>query len=440
MPGADYAAMRRSSLVVAVVGLLAAGVGGSAAATTGTPDVQAVRTWNLLAFDAVRITRASDADAARLYAILNAAMYDAVNGLPAAHHHRRRAHALVPGSGPRHADAQAAAVAAAHAVLIALDADRVGVYDARLAADLALLRPGPARNRGVAWGRDVGRRAVALRATDGARPVQSQPAGSGPGVFRAEWSGVQYRTVIPFAVADATAFVAGPPPALDSLDYAAAFAEVSILGSAALAAPDKLATFQYWSLPAGSVQPPGEWLAIALEVSAARRLGLAEQSRLTALLTMAATDAAIATVATKYAHRHWRPTTAIQEADLDGNPLTQVDRLWSARAGGAGSTPEWVSGHSTFSAAAAGILAGFFCSDAIAFTHVTDSAPGRQPRTYPGFSAAAAEAGRSRVFGGQHFEFSNQAGLSMGRAVAAEVLAHSLLYRTGPTHHGDCPL
>lgn len=82
----------------------------------------------------------------------------------------------------------------------------------------------------------------------------------------------------------------------------------------------------------------------------------------------------------------------------------------------------------------------FFGADGIAFTHVTDSAPGGQARTYPSFSAAAAEAGWSRVFGGQHFEFSNRAGLSVGRGVAAEVLANRMLYQTGPTHHGQCPL
>jgi hypothetical protein len=44
------------------------------------------------------------------------------------------------------------------------------------------------------------------------------------------------------------------------------------------------------------------------------------------------------------------------------------------------------------------------------------------------------------VFGGLHFQFSNQAGLAAGRAVATEVLANELLLERGPTHHGACPL
>jgi len=57
----------------------------------------------------------------------------------------------------------------------------------------------------------------------------------------------------------------------------------------------------------------------------------------------------------------------------------------------------------------------------------------------PELSVAASEAGRSRILGGFHFEFGNQAGLSAGRAIAAEVLSKKLLLRRGPTHHGACP-
>ena len=420
-----------------VLGVVGVGLGAPAQGVPGQVRIDAVREWNGLALNAVRLTRASDSDSARVYAMLNVALYDTVNGLAGA---RQRTHAVVPESGPAGADVQAAGVAAAHSVLSTLDPDRAGVYDSHLSADLAQLRPGRPRDLGVAWGQHVGQAVVAARADDGSRPVTIQPAGSGPGVFRADWSGVQFGQARPFAVADAGVFVPGPPPALDSLDYAAALADVSVVGNAALPDPAKLATFQFWSLPAGSVQPPGEWVKIALEVSDARTLPLDDSTRLLALLSMALFDTAIVTTRTKSTYRHWRPATAIQEADTDGNPLTQADPGWAPRAGAVGGTPEYVSGHSSFSAAGATVLAGFFCSDHISFTHATDTAPGNVARTYPSFTAAAAEAGRSRVFGGQHFEFSNQAGLTIGRGVAAEVLTTHLLHRSGPTHLGDCPL
>jgi membrane-associated phospholipid phosphatase len=428
--------VRKLLLVIPMVGLVGAGTAVPAVAQSARVDIDSVRGWNELALNAVRVTRATDADAARLYAMVNVAMYDAVNGLAGGH---ARTPALIPGPGPRGADEQAAAAAAAATVLAGLDPARVTDYGVRLAADLARLPDVRAAASGARWGRQVGESVVVARADDGSTPVESQPAGAGPGVFRAAWAGVQYRNVRPFAVADPARYVPGAPPALDSVPYAAAVAEVAVLGNAQLPAPDLLATYQFWSLPAGSSQPAGEWLRIALSVAHDRRLPLAEQARLTALLTMALADTTVATVATKYMYRHWRPTTAIREADTDGNPATAPDPAWTARAGSVGGTPEYVSGHSSYSGAGATVLAGFFCDDAISFTHATDSAPGGVARSYPGFAAAAAEAGRSRVYGGQHFEFSNQAGFGVGRGVGAEVLATQLLRRTGRTHFGACP-
>jgi hypothetical protein len=434
----------RKVVVVALAGLIGAGLvgaglGAPARAGGGQLGFDVVREWNEAAFGAVRASRASDADAARWYAMVNAAMYDAVNGIVGGRREPARGAALVAGPGPRDGDPGAAAVTAAHAVLVAVDPARAAAYDAERDADLARVAPGHRRSAGAAWGDQVGQQVVRARAGDGSSPVRSQAAGAGPGVFRAAWSGVQYGDVRPFAVRDPGVFVPGPPPALDSVEYAAAFAEVAVLGDARVAAPDLLATYQFWSLPAGSDQPPGEWLHIALTAGGERGLSLAQGTRMTALVSMALADATVVTVRTKAAYRHWRPTTAIREADTDGNPLTQADPAWSARAGSVGGTPEWISGHSSYSGAAATVLAGFFCSDNVGFTLVTDTAPGGQARTYPSFSSAVAEAGRSRVFGGQHFAFSDRAGQAAGRGVGGEVLATRLLRLKGPTHVGDCP-
>src|SRR5918999_1757151 len=441
-------ALKRAVLLTVVAVILA----GTAQPVAANPaDLDPVAIWNNLAMETVRLTRASDADAARSYAMVNAAVYDAVNGIAARRDYRDRAHALrSPVGAPAHGDQQAAAAAAAHAVLVRLypDPAQTARFDEQLAADLARLGGGLRVAAGRTWGETVGAYVFTARAADGSRPVESQPGGTGPGVFPVAWSGVQYRNMVPFGIADAAPYVAPGPPALDSLDYAAAFAEVKLVGDSSIPDPAKLALYQYWSLPAGSAQPPGEWLKIALAVTATRSptLPLATKARLFALLGIALSDTSIPTVRTKFAHRHWRPETAIQQADTDGNPYTDKDETWRARAGSAGSTPEYVSGHSSFSSTAAAVLAGFFCADRIAFTHVTDSAPidpatgSPMARGFASFSAAAADAGRSRVVGGTHFEFSNQAGLAVGRDVAAEILANRLLYTTGPTHHGQCPL
>ncbi|MFC6607526.1 vanadium-dependent haloperoxidase [Amorphoplanes digitatis] len=429
----------RKAVFVVMIGMVGAGLSTPAVADGPAVGFDGVRTWNESALGAVRALRAGDADAARWYAMLNVAMYDAVNGIVGGRGEPAREPALVAGPGPRDGDPFAATVAAAHAVLVAVDPARAATYDAQRDADLAKVRPGQRRTAGARWGDEVGRRVVRARADDGSTPVQSQPAGTGPGVFRADWSGVQYRDVRPFAVRDPAAFLPGPPPALTDIGYAAAFAEVAVLGDAGLPAPDLLATYQFWSLPDGSDQPPGEWLRIALTVGGDRHLSLAQGTRMTALLSMALADTTVTTMRTKYTYRHWRPTTAIREADTDDNPVTQANPAWSARGGTVGGTPEWVSGHSSYSGAGAAVLAGFFCADDVPFAHATDTAPGGQARTYPSFSAAATEAGRSRVYGGLHFAFSDRAGQGIGRGVGDEVLATRLLRVDGTTHFGHCP-
>ncbi|WP_460520938.1 vanadium-dependent haloperoxidase [Flindersiella endophytica] len=408
-----------------------------------------IRTWNELALNTVRTVRASDADAARTYAMVGVAVYDAVNGIASKRGSRARDFALKsPAGAPAHGDQQAAAVAAAHTVLTRLYSDRpdqLAVYDAQFAADLAQLGSGRGAVAGRAWGEQVGAFVVDARAGDGSRPVETQPAGSGPGVFPAAWPGVQYRNVTPFAIADAAPYVGAGPPALGSLDYAAAFAYIRLVGDFDIPDAEKSATYQYWSLGTGTVQPPGEWVRIALQLTAEHPVGLEAQSRLFALLTMALADTSVATVRTKYVFRHWRPESAIRQADLDGNPYTEPVPTWRARAGSPGSSPEYVSGHSVYSAAGASVIAGFYCDDLLSFTHASDSAPIDpatglpMARSFPSLSAAAAEAGSSRVVGGLHFDFSNRDGLAMGRGVAAEVLRTQLLFTSGPTHVGACP-
>ncbi len=282
---------------------------------------------------------------------------------------------------------------------------------------------------------------LVARAADGSSPTETQPAGSGPGVFRAAWSGVQFRNLAPFAIANSSVYNGSGPPLLTSLDYAAEFAEVALLGNAAIPDADKLATFQYWSLAAFTNQPPGAWLQVTHEVSISKNLSLEKTARLFALVSMGLSDSVAPTYWTKWKFQFWRPTTAIQEASTDGNDYTAQDTGWKARAGSVGGSPEYWSGHSSFSAVAATILAGFFCNDRISFTLRTDTAPLGTPRTYPSFSAAAAEAGRSRVFGGFHFELDgNQDGLKAGRGIGDEVLKNALLLKLPITHFGACPL
>jgi hypothetical protein len=94
------------------------------------------------------------------------------------------------------------------------------------------------------------------------------------------------------------------------------------------------------------------------------------------------------------------------------------------------------SGHSTFSAAAAAVLMNYFGTDRVRFMATSEGTPG-VTRSYASFSAAAAEAGRSRIYGGIHWEFDNAAGLASGHEVGSYVSQHFLLPRTPRSRAGD---
>lgn len=157
--------------------------------------------------------------------------------------------------------------------------------------------------------------------------------------------------------------------------------------------------------------PSGHWNDVAAQLAEARGLSPLETARLFALLNLALADAAIACWDAKYAYDWWRPITAIRMADTDGNPATESDPTWTPLI----STPpfpEHVSGHSTFSAAAATVLAKFHGSDRFSFTLRSDGLFG-VTRSYNRFSDAAVEAGLSRIYGGIHFRAANEGGQAL---------------------------
>ncbi|MEF8768730.1 vanadium-dependent haloperoxidase [Candidatus Accumulibacter contiguus] len=136
-------------------------------------------------------------------------------------------------------------------------------------------------------------------------------------------------------------------------------------------------------------------------------------------MNVALADASIAAWDAKYHYTAWRPITAIREADSDGNDATAADAAWTSLLI-TPPFPEYVSGHSTYSGAAETVLASAFGAST-AFTISSQGLPGVE-RSFVSVHDAAEEAGRSRIYGGIHFEYANQAGLAAGRALGQKVL------------------
>ena len=167
----------------------------------------------------------------------------------------------------------------------------------------------------------------------------------------------------------------------------------------------------------------GKWNLIAQTLAEQQGNTLAENARMFALLDVALADAGIVCWDTKYTYGLWRPEDAIRLADTDGNPATQADPSWTPYLASP-AFPEYTSGHSTFSAAAAEMLGLFFGTDDIPFETIAgfDVLPG-VTRSYDSLSEAALEAGMSRIYAGIHFNFSNVTGREVGQAIADYVFA-----------------
>jgi hypothetical protein len=240
--------------------------------------------------------------------------------------------------------------------------------------------------------------------------------------------GLNFAHVTPFAMTSPSQFRPGPPPALNSAEYADAYNQVKAYGgvNSTVRTADETAFARFWADQTGvTFCPPGHWNQIAENAAMSRRLSLSAEAKLFALLDIALADAGISCWNTKNYYDFWRPVTAIHDGNSDGNPLTVGDPTWTPL----WATPQFASftsGHATFSSAAATVLDSVFGTN-FAFTDPGDPTENLPPRHFTGFDQAAAEAAASRMYGGIHFSFDNATGLQVGKEVGQYALAHELL-------------
>jgi hypothetical protein len=404
----------RGSLFGAWVGVI------NLASVIGIPargDV--VTDWNNAALDAIRADRTAPPIASRSLAIVHVAIYDAVNGIARTHERY-----LVPSAVPASASREAAATAAAHRTLVTLFPNHTSTFDALHAAILAGIPNGPQKTNGITWGEFVASQILAARGNDGSNAIVQPPGGSGPGVWVPTPPAFlpyllpQWGFVMPFGMSSSSQFRPPGPPSLDSQQYAADYEEVKQLGAAmgSTRTEDQTEIALFWADGAGTETPPGHWNSIAQIIAAARGNTLEENARLFALLNIAMADAAICSWDAKYTYHFWRPVTAIAFAE----PLLHWMSFIVTPP-----FPDYTSGHSTFSGAAATVLPLFYGTNDLPFTTGSDFLPG----VYRSFSTcldAAEEAAVSRLYGGIHFRSANEDGLQAGISIGEWTFDHYL--------------
>jgi membrane-associated phospholipid phosphatase len=383
--------------------------------------------WNEDLLDVIRREGTVPPVAARAMAMTQVAIFDAVDAIRPSY-----VPYLTQLQAPRSASIPAAVAEAGYEVLVHLFPAERASLRSELLASLNTVAAGLPRLQGAAVGKQAADAILAARAHDGSGATVTYTPGTGPGQWQPTPPAFaaailpQWPNVTPFTMTSGAQFRPAPPPALTSAAYTAAFDEVKAFGAAnsTVRTPEQTLIAKFWADGTGTATPPGHWNEIAQTVARTRHTTLEQNARLFALLDLALADAGIVAWDCKYADSFWRPVTAIRAADTDGNPQTTADPTWT-RLLPTPAFPSYISGHSTFSATAAAVLANFFGTDRITFTTTSNAVPGA-PRTFTSFSAAAAEAGQSRIYGGIHWQFDNQAGLACGRALGRYVAAHFL--------------
>jgi hypothetical protein len=363
---------------------------------------------------------------ARFAAIVQLAVYEAVNSVTRSYQPYLSEPIVV--SYP--ASAEAAAVAAAHRVLVTYFPGSGPTLDSARAASLGSVPDGTAKVNGIAAGEAAAAAMIALRANDGSsQPAFYTPLSPDPGAWQLTPScppagGVllHWRDVTPFGIKSADQFRSAPPPPLTSRRYARDFNEVKEVGAIdSVHRPARLADVARFY---AAVLAVATWNPAAAQATLRAGHSLPFNARLFALLNMAISDGAVAVMDTKYEYVFWRPETAIRAADLDGNRWTEPDAGFVPFIT-APCFPSYGSAHAAASYAARAVAESVLGDDETTIVLSNASVPGIALE-YASFEEITEDIDDARVYGGIHFRFDQRAGARQGRKIGAWVVNHHL--------------
>jgi hypothetical protein len=399
----------------------------AAVVALGTPAfarADAVTDWNLIASNAIVTTAGQPpAVSALSFAIVQGAVYDAVNAIDGGY----QPYLSRPAANPWDSKAAAAATAAFKTLAWLFPGQAFQTtYDTYIAG--LPDQPAGSKAAGVAVGEAAAAAMIAARTNDGRGGGPGTLVGTEPGVWRptipffqqdpAPWVG----EVRPFLLPNAEMVRSDGPNALTSKAYAEDLNEVKRLGpiNSTVRTPDQTEAAIWWQGNGGF------WNGVTRGISAERGLDIVENARLFAMEDLAAADGFIGCYKDKYYWKFWRPVTAIRLADTDDNPATEADPNWTPlfdpatpQFGPPLSTPPFPdhpSAHSCASSAIVHSMQDFFGTDTIGFSSFSPRT--RTTRSFERLSDALQEVIDARVWGGIHFRTADMQGSVLGKKVA----------------------
>ncbi|MFC5823390.1 phosphatase PAP2 family protein [Nonomuraea insulae] len=355
---------------------------------------------------------------ARSFAMVHGAVYDAVNAIAGTPYQPYLAAPAAKGGESTDAAVATAAFRVLNELFPAQQARLTTQYDEAMAT----IPDGGAKRRGTTVGAQAAAAMIAARRNDGAFGDQTWTVGTQPGQWRPTppayaSDGAWVGHLKPFLIPSASMFRTSGPPALTSDRYARDFNEVKTIGSATstVRTADQTQAAIWWH-----DRHLAEW-EIKRQLATNRRLSTLQSARMFAMVDLAEADATTACFNEKATWHFWRPITAIQQADTDGNPETAADPTWTPLLV-TPPHPDFTSGHACFTAASMTALTYFFGRDDISFSGY--SAASGTTRHYRSFSQAIAEVIEARVWGGIHTRTADVQGAKIGQQVTAYAVKH----------------
>jgi hypothetical protein len=387
--------------------------------------------WNAIAVNTAVANKGSPFAQARYAAIVQLAVFEAVNSITGEYQPYLGTMTRRPG-----ASAEAAAIQAAYHVLYYYFSPGSGaVLNTAYTNSLLLIPDGPAKNDGILAGDEAAAAVIALRANDrSSPPLLKAPGPPVPGDWQATIScplnangvasgiALQWQNVTPFGIPRARNFLLPPPPALTSHEYAEAYNEVKAVGSvtSTLRPPDRANVALFYA----ASSPTQVFNQAAQQVAQQQGRSLSENARALALINMAMNDSLVASFLNKYHYNFWRPETAIHAGDSDGNPDTVADPNFVPFVT-TPCFPSYPSNHGSAGNGAAEVMKHLYGEGGHSIT-LTNPALPKIILQYTSFRQITDDISDARVYGGIHFRTDQDAGARLGKAVGKAVYKNNL--------------
>ena len=391
----------------------------SLCAETASVSADVITDWNETAGTIVQ-QRMPPPQAHRAMAMVHVAMFDAVNSIEP----RYRPYLVQLPAAPN-TSKDAAAAAAAGAVLASLVPQSADQLKGTLSAYLAALPSGNAKSNGIKLGEAVAAKILEARAKDGADAPDEYRPKTKPGVYvpTAMVVAPMWAQVKPFAMTSPSQFRPGPPLALNSDQWASDLNEIKAYGErgSTKRSPRQTEDARFWLITGPQAYDPA-----VRQIVAAKTMSLIDSARFMALTSVAMADALIAVFEAKYHYEFWRPITAIRNGDLHNNPAVDRDATWQP-IDNTPMHPEYPCAHCIVATSLAGVVESVLGSaDVPEIAMTSPTAPGVTHR-WTNMRAMADEIAQARIWAGFHYRFSTRVGQDMGYKIGQHAVQTVML-------------